>query len=128
MDDTSLILGRLEGKVDSIQATLSAIVQRQDAHESRLSSVEGAVRTIEADRAAMIPGYRIVEADLADLKTWRTTVEGKARGWIEAGSFVKIAVGIAIGIAGYFGFQIAMNPVSPLHSTAMTSGVGIGTR
>ena len=112
VDDTSLILGRLEGKVDSIQATLSAIVQRQDAHESRLSSLEGAVRTIEADRAAMIPGYRIVEADLADLKTWRTTIEGKARGWIEAGSFMKIAVGIAIGIAGYFGFQIAMTPVS----------------
>lgn len=112
VDDTSLILGRLEGKVDSIQATLSAIVQRQDAHESRLSSVEGAVRTIEADRAAMIPGYRIVEADLADLKTWRTGVEGKARGWIEAGSVVKIAIGAIIGVLGYFGFQVAMTPIS----------------
>ncbi|RSU77423.1 hypothetical protein BRX37_06080 [Sphingomonas sp. S-NIH.Pt3_0716] len=121
MDDTSLILGRLEGKVDSIQATLSAIVQRQDAHESRLSSLEGAVRTIEADRAAMIPGYRIVEADLADLKTWRTTVEGKARGWIEAGGFFKFAVGALVGILGYLGAQIVVAPAATTSPPAITT-------
>lgn len=108
MDDTSLILGRLEGKVDSIQSTLSAIVQRQDAHDHRLNAVEGAVTSIKADRNAIMPTFRSLESDVGNLKSWRSTIEGQARGVGMAANIMKVGAGVLLTIATYFGWQIVV--------------------
>ena len=72
-----------------------------------------ALGRIEAKLDRVIADSHSLAADVAELKQWRASIEGRGKGWLEAGSFGKMVVGALIGALGYFGLSVAVTPSAP---------------
>jgi hypothetical protein len=101
-----LLLGRLEGKLDGIQATLHSIQQRADGHEIRISSLERDLATSEAQREWLHQKVEGLEKEAVVLNAWKSEHAGMEKKAAILASTMKIMVGAAIPVviwaANYF--------------------------
>lgn len=80
------------------------------------ADVSVALGRIEAKLDRVILDNHALAQDVADLKQWRAAVEGRGRGWMEAGGMGKMLIGGLIGALSYFGLSVA---VTPAHNQAV---------
>lgn len=100
--DMLMMLGRMDGKLDSL-------LQQTTANTAELKTLSSRVSDLEADRketGVLREQFRKVVIDVEELKTAKAEATGGWKGAAWAATAGKFAVGLLIGGIGALGLQL----------------------
>lgn len=99
--DMLMMLGRMDGKLDSLLSQTATNTGEIKDLGNRVGHLEAS----DAARQPFLEQHKAMRSDVDELKGWRSTVEGGSKGISMAANVGKMALGAAIGVAGFFGVQ-----------------------